>query len=249
MPKIRTIEPPGEGRTPETVGKEILELIRGDYRWTVAMLGELFCVERRFVEKYIQPEVECIHVNRFFGEYIIETLQPEEELVRFLRRGRYLFSEADLLRFWSEHASADRKTVPADLAAYRKPDVDLYEFRSTMRTALGRGGERAAKAAAKSRLEQMLTAEGALLLTYRGKKSPDWVPAVLPPLPLRTSPRLKSTAKIMEESGGQISSGSVAFQHMYGSGAVHITLLGRKVLWYVRTDNPETCISVPASLF
>lgn len=55
-------------------------------------------------------------------------LLEEDEADRLLH-GFYFYSEKSLEAFWNTHASAERKTVIVDLAAYRNPSVSTTDLR------------------------------------------------------------------------------------------------------------------------
>ena len=108
-PFLHTIQPVSEDRPAEAVAREILVLIRSEYRYTIADLCRMFC-----------PNIRHIHVNHFFMSYIVQQfadrLTPEEQ--SHLIHGHYFLSDADLGRFWRERASAAVKCRTVDLADY-----------------------------------------------------------------------------------------------------------------------------------
>ena len=105
---LHTIQPVSEDRPAEAVAREILALIRSEYRYTIADLCRMFCCERQWIEDFFVPNIRHIHVNHFFMSYIIQQfadrLTPEEQ--SHLIHGHYFLSDADLGRFWRENASA-----------------------------------------------------------------------------------------------------------------------------------------------
>lgn len=117
---LHTIQPVSEDRPAEAVAREILVLIRSEYRYTIADLCRMFCCERQWIEDFFVPNIRHIHVNHFFMSYIIQQfadrLTPEEQ--SHLIHGHYFLSDADLGRFWREKASAVVKCRTVDLADY-----------------------------------------------------------------------------------------------------------------------------------
>ena len=117
---LHTIQPVSEDRPAEAVAREILVLIRSEYRYTIADLCRMFCCERQWIEDFFVPNIRHIHVNHFFMSYIIQQfadrLTPEEQ--SHLIHGHYFLSDADLGRFWRENASAAVKCRTVDLADY-----------------------------------------------------------------------------------------------------------------------------------
>ena len=96
-PFLHTIQPVSEDRPAEAVAREILALIRSEYRYTIADLCRMFCCERQWIEDFFVPNIRHIHVNHFFMSYIIQQfadrLTPEEQshLIHGLRRGSWPF--------------------------------------------------------------------------------------------------------------------------------------------------------------
>ena len=119
-PFLHTIQPVSEDRPAEAVAREILALIRSEYRYTIADLCRMFCCERQWIEDFFVPNIRHIHVNHFFMSYIIQQfadrLTPEEQ--SHLIHGHYFLSDVDLGRFWQEKASAAVKCRTVDLADY-----------------------------------------------------------------------------------------------------------------------------------
>ncbi len=119
-PFLHTIQPVSEDRPAEAVAREILVLIRSEYRYTIADLCRMFCCERQWIEDFFVPNIRHIHVNHFFMSYIVQQfadrLTPEEQ--SHLIHGHYFLSDADLGRFWRERASAAVKCRTVDLADY-----------------------------------------------------------------------------------------------------------------------------------
>ena len=95
---LHTIQPVSEDRPAEAVAREILVLIRSEYRYTIADLCRMFCCERQWIEDFFVPNIRHIHVNHFFMSYIIQQfadrLTPEEQ--SHLIHGHYFLSDADL---------------------------------------------------------------------------------------------------------------------------------------------------------
>ena len=107
---LHTIQPVSEDRPAEAVAREILALIRSEYRYTVADLCRIFCCERQWIEDFFVPNIRHIHVNHFFMSYIIQQfagrITPEEQ--SHLIHGHYFLSDADLGRFWRADAPVRR---------------------------------------------------------------------------------------------------------------------------------------------
>ena len=126
-PFLHTIQPVSEDRPAEAVAREILALIRSEYRYTVADLCRIFCCERQWIEDFFVPNIRHIHVNHFFMSYIIQQfagrITPEEQ--SHLIHGHYFLSDADLGRFWRENASAAVKCRTVDLADYLAEDAPV----------------------------------------------------------------------------------------------------------------------------
>ena len=119
---LHTIQTVSEDRPAEAVAREILALIRSEYRYTIADLCRMFCCERQWIEDFFVPNIRHIHVNHFFMSYIIQQfadhLTPEEQ--SHLIHGHYFLSDADLGRFWRENASAAVKCRTAKRSPQRK---------------------------------------------------------------------------------------------------------------------------------
>ena len=79
---LHTIQPVSEDRPAEAVAREILVLIRSEYRYTIADLCRMFCCERQWIEDFFVPNIRHIHVNHFFMSYIIQ--QFADRLTPFL---------------------------------------------------------------------------------------------------------------------------------------------------------------------
>lgn len=52
-PFLHTIQPVSEDRPAEAVAREILALIRSEYRYTIADLCRMFCCERQWIEDFL----------------------------------------------------------------------------------------------------------------------------------------------------------------------------------------------------
>ncbi|MFR7894463.1 MAG: hypothetical protein ACLU38_10735 [Dysosmobacter sp.] len=117
---LHTIQPVSEDRPAEAVAREILALIRSEYRYTIADLCRMFCCERQWIEDFFVPNIRHIHVNHFFMSYITQQfagrITPEEQ--SHLIHGHYFLSDVDLGRFWRENASAAVKCRTVDLSDY-----------------------------------------------------------------------------------------------------------------------------------
>ena len=241
---LHTIQPVSEDRPAEAVAREILALIRSEYRYTIADLCRMFCCERQWIEDFFVPNIRHIHVNHFFMSYIIQQfagrITPEEQ--SHLIHGHYFLSDADLGRFWREKASAAVKCRTVDLADY------LADGRS--RKALS--AEKARHEAAKrtkgegqrhdAEMRRLLTREGYILYTYRTQFSRFlWQPVPLPELSPRTIRSLVSTTQYQRRNG--LPSNGVARKRLMERGSVQIKL-GGKTLW-VETPAPDGVWTVP----
>ena len=125
------IEPPGEGRPPEAVAREIIYLLRTRFPYNTAGLCQLLRCDRQWIDQHLRPEVDHIFVTYYFRQYMVSKFPPllEEDEADRLMHGFYFYSEKSLQAFWNIHASAERKTVIVDLAAYRNPGVSTTDLR------------------------------------------------------------------------------------------------------------------------
>ena len=197
-PFLHTIQPVSEDRPAEAVAREILALIRSEYRYTIADLCRMFCCERQWIEDFFVPNIRHIHVNHFFMSYIIQQfadrLTPEEQ--SHLIHGHYFLSDVDLGRFWRENASAAVKCRTVDLSDY------LADGRSRKALSVEKARHEAAKRAKgegqrhDAEMRRLLTSEGYMLYTYRTQFSRFlWQPVPLPELSPRTIRSLVSTTQ------------------------------------------------------
>lgn len=60
-PFLHTIQPVSEDRPAEAVAREILVLIRSEYRYTIADLCRMFCCERQWIEDFFVPNIPHVH--------------------------------------------------------------------------------------------------------------------------------------------------------------------------------------------
>ena len=241
---LHTIQPVSEDRPAEAVAREILVLIRSEYRYTIADLCRMFCCERQWIEDFFVPNIRHIHVNHFFMSYIIQQfadrLTPEEQ--SHLIHGHYFLSDADLGRFWREKASAVVKCRTVDLADYlaggrsRKALSAEKERHEAAKRTKGEGQRHDAE------MRRLLTSEGYMLYTYRTQFSRFlWQPVPLPELSPRTIRSLVSTKQYQRRNG--LPSNGVARKRLMERGSVQIKL-GGKTLW-VETPAPDGVWTVP----
>ena len=241
---LHTIQPVSEDRPAEAVAREILVLIRSEYRYTIADLCRMFCCERQWIEDFFVPNIRHIHVNHFFMSYIVQQfadrLTPEEQ--SHLIHGHYFLSDADLGRFWRERASAAVKCRTVDLADY------LADGRSRKTLSVEKARHEAAKRAKgegqrhDAEMRRLLTCEGYMLYTYRTQFTRFlWQPVPLPELSPRTIRSLVSTTQYQRRNG--LPSNGVARKRLMERGSVQIKL-GGKTLW-VETPAPDGVWTVP----
>ena len=241
---LHTIQPVSEDRPAEAVAREILVLIRSEYRYTIADLCRMFCCERQWIEDFFVPNIRHIHVNHFFMSYIIQQfadrLTPEEQ--SHLIHGHYFLSDVDLGRFWREKASAAVKCRIVDLSDY------LADGRSRKALSVEKVRHEAAKRAKgegqrhDAEMRRLLTSEGYMLYTYRTQFSRFlWQPVPLPELSPRTIRSLVSTTQYQRRNG--LPSNGVARKRLMECGSVQIKL-GGKTLW-VETPAPDGVWTVP----
>lgn len=244
---LYTVQPVSEDRPAETVAREILSLIRSEYRYTVADLCRMFCCERQWIEDFFVPNIRHIHVNHFFMSYIIQQftdrLTPEEK--SHLIHGHYFLSDVDLSRFWREKASAAVKCRSVDLSDY------LADGRSRKALAMEKERHEAAKRTNAERQRhdtemcRLLTSEGYTLYTQRTQLTKFlWQPVPLPELSSRTIHALVSTTQYQRRHG--LPSNGVARRRLMERGSVQIKL-GGKTLW-VETPVPEGVWVIPAGV-
>jgi len=225
---LHTIQPVSEDRPAEAVAREILVLIRSEYRYTIADLCRMFCCERQWIEDFFVPNIRHIHVNHFFMSYIIQQfadrLTPEEQ--SHLIHGHYFLSDADLGRFWREKASAVVKCRTVDLADYlaggrsRKALSAEKERHEAAKRTKGEGQRHDAE------MRRLLTSEGYMLYTYRTQFSRFlWQPVPLPELSPRTIRSLVSTTQYQRRNG--LPSNGVARKRLMERGSVQIKLGGQ----------------------
>ena len=243
-PFLHTIQPVSEDRPAEAVAREILVLIRSEYRYTIADLCRMFCCERQWIEDFFVPNIRHIHVNHFFMSYIIQQfadrLTPEEQ--SHLIHGHYFLSDVDLGRFWRENASAAVKCRTVDLADY------LTDGRSRKSLSVEKARHEAAKRAKgegqrhDAEMRRLLTSEEYMLYTYRTQFTRFlWQPVPLPELSPRTIRSLVSTTQYQRRNG--LPSNGVARKRLMERGSVQIKL-GGKTLW-VEAPAPDGVWTVP----
>ena len=202
---LHTIQPVSEDRPAEAVAREILALIRSEYRYTVADLCRIFCCERQWIEDFFVPNIRHIHVNHFFMSYIIQQfadrLTPEER--SHLIHGHY-FSLTWIWPFLAGNASAAVKCRTVDLADY------LTDSRSRKALSAEKTRHEAAKRAKgegqrhDAEMRRLLTCEGYMLYTYRTQFTRFlWQPVPLPELSPRTIRSLVSTTQYQRRNGSR----------------------------------------------
>ena len=219
------IDAPSEGRSPLTVARELVALIRGEYRYHTADLCRLLLCERQWVDREVQGSVRHIFITKYFRDYIAShvALTPEER--SRLLHGFYFFSDRDLARYWRENAVAERKTRLIDLADYRR-GAFTAELRNELEF------HRAAPASVKekkrhlARMESLLTPEGFRLYSDGVSKAKSFVPCALPEF----SERLPLTNLVRYRRDHALNSNTVAMQHLIREGGVRIKL-GARSLW------------------
>lgn len=238
--KLLTVDPPSEDRNSQQVAEELIQLIRHEYKYNTAMLCKLLHCERQWIDRNIRPNVRHIFVTYFFRQYIVSNF-PELFLAdetEKLMHGYYFYSEQDLLAYYSANAFAERKTVIADLAQYRRPTVsiqtlrDEYELHSRMNPC------RKEKERHLEKLASLISEEG--LRVYEessGKK--EWRSYHLPSL----HSRFITAAEYRELH--KLNSNTVAMTYLFQRGAVRVKLGGR-ALWVVEEPSCVYPIAVQA---
>ena len=223
------IKPPGEGRPPEAVARELIHLIRTRFPYNTASLCALLRCDRQWIDQHLRPEIDHIFVTYYFRQYIagkFPAMLKEDEADRLLH-GFYFYSEKSLQEYWNTHAAAERKTVMADLSDYRRPGVPAAELRQEYLY------HKAAKPCQKerqrhtARMEKLLTGEG-LELYARSREKKVWAACGLPQL--TRSLKLTTAAEFRRRNG--LHSNASAMDHLFRRGAVRIKL-GSRALWIV----------------
>ena len=223
------IEPPGEGRTPEAVARELIQMIRTRFPYNTAGLCQLLRCDRQWIDQHLRPEVDHIFVTYYFRQYMVSKfpqLLEEDEADRLLH-GFYFYSEKSLQDFWNTHASAERKTVIVDLANYRNPGVSTTDLRQEYLY------HQAAKPCQKekqrhiARMEKLVNGAGQNLYRQSREKKV-WASCGLPQL----TRSLKLTTAAEYRRLGGLHSNASAMDHLFRKGAVRIKL-GSRALWIV----------------
>ena len=223
------IEPPCEDRPPETVAREIIQLIRTRFPYNTAGLCQLLRCDRQWIDQHLRPEVDHIFVTYYFRQYMVSKflqLLEEDEADRLLH-GFYFYSEKSLQAFWNTHASAERKTVIVDLADYRKPSVSTTDLRQEYLYHQAVKPCQKEKQRHMSRMEKLVSGDG--LEVYRqSRENKVWTNCGLPQL--TRSLKLTTAAEYRRRNG--LHSNASAMDHLFRKGAVRIKL-GSRALWIV----------------
>ena len=223
------IKPPGEGRPPEAVARELIHLIRTRFPYNTASLCALLRCDRQWIDQHLRPEIDHIFVTYYFRQYIagkFPALLKEDEADRLLH-GFYFYSEKSLQEYWNTHAAAERKTVIVDLAAYRNPGVSTTDLRQEYLY------HQAAKPCQKekqrhiARMEKLVSGAG-LDVYLKSREKKVWAACGLPQL--TRSLKLTTAAEFRRRNG--LHSNASAMDHLFRRGAVRIKL-GSRALWIV----------------
>ena len=82
---LHTIQPVSEDRPAEAVAREILALIRSEYRYTVADLCRIFCCERQWIEDFFVPNIVKHSALEFVPVMYDDLLHPYPPLFVFIQ--------------------------------------------------------------------------------------------------------------------------------------------------------------------
>lgn len=223
------IEPPREGRPPEAVAQEIIHMIRTRFPYNTAGLCQLLRCDRQWIDQHLRPEVDHIFVTYYFRQYMVSKfpqLLEEDEADRLLH-GFYFYSEKSLQDFWNTHASAERKTVIVDLAAYRNHGVSTTDLRQEYLYHQAAKPCQKEKQRHMARMEKLVNSSG--LDVYRqSREKKVWASCGLPQL--TRSLKLTTAAEYRRRNG--LHSNASAMDHLFRKGAVRIKL-GSRALWIV----------------
>ena len=223
------IEPPREGRPPEAVAQEIIHMIRTRFPDNTAGLCQLLRCDRQWIDQHLRPEVDHIFVTYYFRQYMVSKfpqLLEDDEADRLLH-GFYFYSEKSLQDFWNTHASAERKTVIVDLAAYRNHGVSTTDLRQEYLYHQAAKPCQKEKQRHMARMEKLVNSSG--LDVYRqSREKKVWASCGLPQL--TRSLKLTTAAEYRRRNG--LHSNASAMDHLFRKGAVRIKL-GSRALWIV----------------
>ena len=223
------IEPPGEGRSPEAVARELIHLIRTRFPYNTAGLCQLLRCDRQWIDQHLRPEVDHIFVTYYFRQYMVSKFPQllEEDEADRLMHGFYFYSEKSLQDFWNTHASAERKTVIVDLADYRKPGASTTDLRQEYLYHQAAKPCQKEKQRHMARMEKLVSGDG--LDVYRqSREKKVWASCGLPQL--TRSLKLTTAAEYRRRCG--LHSNASAMDHLFRKGAVRIKL-GSRALWIV----------------
>ena len=236
------IEPPGEGRPPEAVARELIHLIRTRFPYNTAGLCQLLRCDRQWIDQHLRPEVDHIFVTYYFRQYMVSKfpqLLEEDEADRLLH-GFYFYSEKSLQDFWNTHAIAERKTVIVDLAAYRNPGVSTTDLRQEYLYHQAAKPCQKEKQRHMARMEKLVSGDG-LDLYRQSREKKVWASCGLPQL----TRSLKLTTAAEYRRLGGLHSNASAMDHLFRKGAVRIKL-GSRALWIVPAETHIYPVAVQA---
>lgn len=242
---LRHIEPPNRTDRPAAlVAREVVELIRREYRYNTKDLCAFLHCERQWVDRYLQPEVEHIFLTPYFQRYILEQLhfsddREEERLRDRIGHGYYFFSAASLQDYWRTHAYAQRRTVQIDLAPYRAKGVSVDQLARELK----RHGRAKVSAKEKARhreaMERLLTEKGYGIFLRSGERS-QWTPCPLPEL----SDRLPLLTLASYRRAKGLGSDTAAMKQLLRRGCIRIKL-GSRSLWVADQNDFRCPLTVP----
>lgn len=242
---LYTVEPPGKDRSPKVVGRELISLYRKEFSFTTKRLCRFFDCDRRWVERFLRPNIRHLMITYFFREYILEQFKDslDEEEQEDLAGSFYFYSVNDLEHFWKESASAKQKTIVIDLSDYLDPGTDL----SALLEEKSRHEHEKKSSAKKEKhlriMELLLTPKGFSLYQSSKMKKVQWQPVPLPKLPLESrESSLLTISRVMSRKG--LRTDGAAYQYLLGSGAVHVKF-GGKTYWFGTEHSGRWPIAVP----
>ena len=230
---LYTIPPVSDDRPAPVVAKEVIALIRQDYKYSISDLCKAFCCSRDWIEDHVLPVVRHIHLNHFFKMYVIDQTKDITSAERAtLMKGHYFFSDSDLARFWNENASAMQKVTI----------IDLYNHANSLsaRAALAAEKQRhsEAKNSAKEkqrhleRMQELLTDTGYNLYIESLYSKFEWVPIHCPDWKIAQG---RLTTENIERRHAGYNNHTQTLKKLSMAGVIKIKLCG-KTLWL----KPET---------
>lgn len=240
--RLRIISPPNKDRPAQVVAREIVALIRSDFRYNTAELCRLLRCERQWIDLYIRPEVEHIFITPYFQQYILDTVDLDEDEKTMIRHGYYFYSAKGLLEYWNTHAGAERRTMQVDLARFKAAGVnndqlisERFQHRQTKPCAKEKDRHQAA-------MQKLLSDRGFAIFRMSGEQT-EWTPCPLPELtddlPLITLPSYRKNHGL--------GSNTSAINHLLRNGATRIKL-GNRQLWLLDNQRYVCPITVQAGL-